>query len=146
MKKVPVVTKVISFFKNGIDLSSQGRACCGGELMCTEKENNVSYVNGNNFKGWHCSVNKFFLYIRQATGEIYTNKDCKMNLDGKVGVLGYLNNSKVLLNDLKRKLETNMLPDIICKKYSCWCGLCAPKASTPELYNNMMKSYDNSSY
>jgi MoaA/NifB/PqqE/SkfB family radical SAM enzyme len=143
MKKVPVVTKVISFFKNGIDLLSQGRACCGGESMCTEKENNVSYVNGNNFKGWHCSVNKFFLYIRQTTGEIYTNKDCKMNLDGKVGVLGYLNNSKILLDDLKNKLETDTLPDIICKKYSCWCGLCAPKASTAELYNTVMERYSN---
>jgi hypothetical protein len=63
-KKIPVTTKVISFFKNGIDLSSQGRSCCGGELMCNEKENNISYVNGNNFKGWQCSVNEFFFQIR----------------------------------------------------------------------------------
>ena len=143
MKKIPVSTKIISFFKNGINLSEQGRACCGGELMCTEKENNISYVNGNNFKGWQCSVDKFFLYIKQTTGEIYTNKDCKMNFDNKVGVIGYLKNSDNLLNDLKHQIETNTLPTITCKKSSCWCGLCAPKASTPELYNNVMVRYSN---
>jgi pyruvate-formate lyase-activating enzyme len=141
IKKVPAVTKVISFFKNGINLSAQGRACCGGNTLCSNKESEIKYVKGNNFKGWHCSVNKFFLYIRQTTGEIYTNKDCKMNLDGKVGVIGYLQNSKNIIDDLKSKLETNTLPTIICKKNSCWCGLCAPKADTKEDYDRIMKKY-----
>jgi pyruvate-formate lyase-activating enzyme len=143
IKKIPTVTKVISFFKNGINLSSEGRACCSGQTLCTNGTTSTNYVQGNNFKNWHCSVNKFFLYIRQTTGEIYTNKDCKMNLDSKVGVLGYLKNSEDLLNDLKIKIETNTLPDIICKKHSCWCGMCAPKASTKELYNKIMEKYSN---
>lgn len=140
VKKIPLTTKVISFFKNGIDLSSQGRACCSGETLCADNQE-LKYVKGNNFKGWHCSVNRQFLYIRQVTGEVYTNKDCRMNLDGKVGVLGYLQNARELLDDLKHKIETDTLPDVICKKSSCWCGLCAPKASTKELYDSMMEKY-----
>jgi hypothetical protein len=64
-----------------------------------------------------------------------------MNLDSKVGVLGYLKNSEALLKDLKHKLETNTLPDIICDKSSCWCGLCAPKAAQPEVYKKIMQKY-----
>jgi pyruvate-formate lyase-activating enzyme len=141
VKKVPAVTKVISFFKNGIDLSAQGRSCCGGNTLCSDVEPKIKYVTGNNFKGWNCSVNQFFLYIRQTTGEVYTNKDCRMNLDSKVDVLGYLKNSNSILSDLKHKIETDTLPTIVCKKSSCWCGLCAPKAATKELYTNVMQSY-----
>lgn len=143
MKKIPVTTKIISFFKNGINLSAEGRACCGGNTLCTDKGESLTYVKGNNFKGWSCSVNQFFLYIRQTTGEIFTNKDCRMNLDGKVGVLGYLKDGDKVLEDLKQKLETKTLPVIVCKKNSCWCGLCTPKASSRELYDNIMKNYSN---
>lgn len=141
--KVPAVTKIISFFKNGIDLSSKGRACCSGEKLCVDKTTEVKYVKGNNFKGWHCSVNRFFLYIRQNTGEIYTNKDCRMNLEGKVGVLGYLRDSQPILNNLKTMIETDTLPTIICKKPSCWCGLCSPKADTKENFEQIMQKYLN---
>jgi pyruvate-formate lyase-activating enzyme len=141
MPKVPVTTKVISFFKNGIDLSSQGRACCGGETLCVNENNQTKYVRGNNFKGWYCSVNKFFLYVRQSTGEVYTNKDCKMNLDSKVGVLGYLNNSNQIISDLKQMIETDSLPTVVCKKSSCWCGLCAPKARDQETFLKIMNRY-----
>jgi MoaA/NifB/PqqE/SkfB family radical SAM enzyme len=139
--KVPVTTKIISFFKNGINLSAQGRACCSGNALCTNSTEKIKYVKGNNFKGWHCSVNRFFLYIRQSTGEIYTNKDCRMNLEGKVGVIGYLQDAKRIVTDLKHKIETDTLPTIICKKSSCWCGLCSPKADTKENFNNIMKKY-----
>lgn len=143
MKKIPVTTKVISIFKNGIDLSSQGRSCCGGEVLCTDVDKQTTYIKGNNFKGWHCSVNRFFLYVRQSTGEIYTNRDCKMNFNGDVGAIGYLKNGEAILRNLKEKLDTNTLPDIICKKSSCWCGLCAPKASDKDTYNNIMEKYLN---
>ncbi len=142
-KQIPVTTKIISFFKNGIDLSAQGRACCGGEILCTDVDSSTQYIKGNNFKGWHCSVNRFFLYIRQSTGEIYTNKDCRMNLDSEVGVLGYLDQSRQLLDDLRYKIEHNLLPAIICKKSSCWCGLCAPKAKDATTFNRIMERYVN---
>ena len=141
IQKTPITTKIISFFKNGIDLSAQGRACCGGATLCTDDENEVKYVQGNNFKGWYCSVNRFFLYIRQTTGEVFTNKDCRMNLDGNVGVLGYLQNYDLILSNLKTMIEADTLPDIICKKTSCWCGLCAPKANTKENYESLISKY-----
>jgi pyruvate-formate lyase-activating enzyme len=142
-KHIPVTTKVISIFKNGINLSATGRACCGGETMCNDTGEQTTYIKGNNFKGWHCSVNRNFLYVRQATGEIYTNKDCRMNLENKVGVLGYLQDSQKVLDNLKHMIETNTLPDIICKKNTCWCGLCAPKAVDKEMYDQIMEKYLN---
>ncbi len=141
--KVPTTTKIISIFKNGIDLSAAGRSCCGGDKLCVDGVEHTQFVKGNRFKGWHCSVNKFFLYIRQTTGEIFTNKDCRMNLDGEVGPIGYLNRSEELLKDLEQRINTDTLPDIICKKSSCWCGLCAPKAATKDTYIEIMKRYSN---
>jgi sulfatase maturation enzyme AslB (radical SAM superfamily) len=133
--------KIIKIFKNGIDLSSQGRACCGGH--CLEKNTGVktNFVEGNNFKGWSCSVNEFFLYVRQITGEVFTNKDCRMNLESKVGPIGNLSNTTEILNNLKSMLIDNTLPTIICKKSSCWCGLCAPKAIDQITYNQLMLRY-----
>lgn len=112
------------------DLSSVGRACCGGNKMQTNDEE-VTYVLDNNFYGWHCSVNQYFLYIRQTTGEIFTNKDCRMNYEGGVGPIGNLNDTEALL-------AQPVVTDIVCQKTRCWCGLCAPKASTLELYQEIM--------
>jgi MoaA/NifB/PqqE/SkfB family radical SAM enzyme len=137
MPKVPVTTKVISFFKNGINLSAQGRACCGGNTLCINGIDQVNYVKENNFKGWRCSVNQFFLYIRQSTGEVYTNKDCKMNFDGQVGPIGNLSDTEKLLEETRK----NLGKDIICKKTTCWCGLCAPKAGDKSTYDTIMKQY-----
>ena len=141
IKKTPITTKIISFFKNGIDLSSKGRACCGGEILCTDKTDQIKYIQGNNFKGWHCSVNRFFLYVRQSTGEVYTNRDCRMNLNSEMGVLGNLRDPDKILSDLKTKLSLGTLPDIVCAKTSCWCGLCAPKAQDADTYKKIMQNY-----
>jgi len=116
----------------GVDLSAQSRECCGGNEMCTNVTSSTQRVE-NKFKGWHCSVDKNFLYIRQTTGEVFTNKDCRMNLDGQVGPLGNLSNTTAILNKLKSNTNT-----IICKKSSCWCGLCAPKAKHKEDYDRIM--------
>lgn len=138
-----VVEKVITIFKNGVDLSSQGRACCGGHCMIQDRETETDYVKGNKFTGWHCSVNEFFLYIRQTTGEIFTNKDCKMTLEGSVGPIGNLANTDDLLFRLARSIENNTMPTVICKKSSCWCGLCSPKAKNKIDYDLIMKKYHN---
>lgn len=141
-KPKPTITeKVIKIFKNGIDLSAQGRACCGGHCLVQDKKNKSNYITGNNFKGWNCSVNEFFLYIRQNTGEIFTNKDCRMNFDNKVGPIGNLKNYDNILRELERDIKNDRLQTIICKKSSCWCGLCAPKAKDRLEYDSMMKHY-----
>lgn len=120
----------------GIDLSAQSRECCGGHTMCTNVTSSTQRVE-NKFKGWHCSVDKNFLYIRQTTGEVFTNKDCRMNWDGKVGPIGNLKNKQEILNRLKQGTDT-----IICKKSSCWCGLCAPKAKNKDDYDRIIKTYE----
>ena len=80
------------------------------------------------------------MYIKQVNGEIYVNKDCKMNFDGTVGPIGNLSKSENIISELKHQL-TNGQPVIQCKKYKCLCGLCAPKAKNLDIYNSIMKKY-----
>lgn len=124
------------------NLTDIGRACCGGRQTCTNQnyQQRHFYVE-NKFPDWYCSVNHFFLYVKQLNGEIYVNKDCKMNFDGTVGPIGNLKNTKELLAKLKEQLDTNSVPVIQCKKYNCLCGLCAPKAKHLETYNSIMEKY-----
>jgi len=130
--------------KNRIDLSSKVRECCGKiPFFVDEKYNNTESVVKNNFKGWNCSVNRFFLYIRQTTGQVYTNKDCKHNLDSKVAPLGKLENSLEILNNLRVKIKSNSLPTIVCKKTSCWCGMCAPKSADKDAFTRIIRKYRN---
>jgi pyruvate-formate lyase-activating enzyme len=123
-------------------LSNVGRACCGGRLMCVngELDQRIFYIPNNNFQGWACSVNWFFLFIRQDTGEIFSNKDCKMNFEGTVGPLGLLSDSKKLLADTQQRLELGV-PHMTCAKTRCYCGLCAPKAETPDQLLATMKKH-----
>jgi hypothetical protein len=64
-----------------------------------------------------------------------------MTFDGTVGPYGSLDDADKILEDLKTNFENNTLPVINCKKAKCWCGLCAPKASSKDLYDDMMKRY-----
>jgi organic radical activating enzyme len=118
------------------DLSDSGRACCGGRQLCQNSnyKAKTSWVE-NKFPDWYCSVDEFFLYVKQV------NKDCKMNFDGQVGPIGNLSNSNELLGSLKTHFYNNTKPIIQCKKYNCWCGLCAPKAKNLDTYKQIMKKY-----
>ena len=128
--------------KNESDLTDIGRACCGGRQLCTDENyKQRHYYLENKFPDWYCSVNHFFLYVRQVTKEVFVNKDCKMNFDGSVGAIGNLDNTKQILSTLQHQLDTNSLPIIQCKKYNCFCGLCAPKAKDLESYKKIMKKY-----
>lgn len=130
-----IVQKAAAVITGQVNLSAQSRECCGGLEMCTNETACTKRVE-NKFKGWHCSVDKNFLYIRQTTGEVFTNKDCRMNFDGKVGPIGNLNNTRAILDRVSQGTNT-----IICKKSSCWCGLCAPKAQHKEDYDKIMLKY-----
>jgi pyruvate-formate lyase-activating enzyme len=121
------------------DLSDIGRACCGGRQLCENQQNKdpQKFVS-NKFPGWYCSVNHFFLYIKQVNGEVYVNRDCKMNFDGTVGPIGNLNNTQPILaqaRDPNRSI-------IRCAKKRCLCGLCAPKAESLDTYKNIMRKYE----
>jgi len=124
------------------DLSHSGRACCGGRQLCQDKnyKKRDFYVE-NKFTDWYCSVNEFFLFIKQVNGEIFTNRDCKMNFNGEVAPIGYLNNTDDLLLFTKDSLDNNTMPTIQCKKPRCLCGLCAPKAKDLNDFTAIMKKY-----
>jgi len=123
--------------------SAVGRACCGGRKICTNEnyKKNIFFIPDNNFTGWSCSVNWFFLYIKQYTKEIFVNKDCKMNFNNEVGPIGYLDNYQDLINQTKINLDQQTMPVITCKKDKCLCGLCAPKALTYDKFNDIMKKH-----
>jgi pyruvate-formate lyase-activating enzyme len=128
--------------KNETSLADVGRACCGGRQMCTnENYKQRHFYLENKFPDWYCSVNHFFLYVKQVNGEVYVNKDCKMNFDGEVGPIGNLNATQQILSILKNHLNAGSLPIIQCKKHNCFCGLCAPKAKDLASYKKIMKKY-----
>jgi pyruvate-formate lyase-activating enzyme len=128
--------------KKDSHLTEVGRACCGGRQTCTDQNyKQRHYYVGNKFPDWYCSVNHFFLYVRQVNGDIFVNRDCKMKFDGTVGPIGTLANTKEILSTLQNQLATNSLPIIQCKKHNCFCGLCAPKAKNLETYNSIMEKY-----
>lgn len=125
-----------------VNLTEKGRACCGGRQLCINKNyKDRHFFVSNRFKDWYCSVNEYFLFVRQVNGKIYTNKDCQMNFDGQVAPIGNLSNYQELLNYTKNHLEQGTLPVIQCKKDLCLCGLCAPKAETLDDYKTIMLKY-----
>jgi len=128
-RKVSIKDKLAYAVLKGINLSAEGRECCGGNALCASgcETKRVD----NRFKNWHCSVADHFLYIRQTTGEVFTNKDCRMNYSGSVGPIGNLSDPDAIINQAHNK-------GITCKKASCWCGICAPKAKTKEKFDAMM--------
>ena len=146
-KKVPSETIQISNTisiekKDNTNLSDVGRACCGNRQLCvSQKYKEREYFIPNQLKGYSCSVNWFFLFIKQYTGDIYNNKDCRMKFDGTVGPIGNLKNSDILLTQLKTWMDTNQMPIIKCAKSSCNCGLCAPKAKTEEIFREIIPKY-----
>jgi hypothetical protein len=121
------------------DLTDTGRACCGEKQLCENQQHRTpqKFVS-NKFPGWHCSVNHFFLYIKQVNGEVFVNKDCKMNFEGTVGPIGNLNNIEPILAQAR---DSNR-PIIRCAKSRCLCGLCAPKAESLDTYKSIMRKYE----
>jgi hypothetical protein len=130
-----------TFTKKESTLSSQGRACCGGRSLCINKNlrESVRWIPGNNFQGWHCSVNHFFVYLKQHDGRIFTNKDCLVGYNNKREPIGHLSNWKKLVEETKQRLTADQMPYLVCPITRCQCGLCAPKAETREELDDIMK-------
>jgi len=122
---------------NKADLADTGRTCCGGRELCENQNRHApqKFVT-NKFPGWYCSVNHFFVYIKQVNGEVYVNKDCKMNYDGTVGPIGNLDNTRPILEQAQNP------PIIQCARERCLCGLCAPKAADIDTYKSIMRKYE----
>lgn len=118
------------------DLASTGRSCCGGRSLCADANyNNLQKFVTNHFKDWYCSVDNFFLYVKQVNGEVYVNKDCKMNYQGTKGPIGNLTDTEKILEQISKT------PIIQCANQRCFCGLCAPKAKDLDTFNSIMLKY-----
>jgi hypothetical protein len=119
---------------------SEGRPCCGGRKLSLngDLKSCVSYVPKQGFRDWYCSVNWFFLFVRQLDGEVFTNKDCKTSTTGRVEPLGNLNNYQSILKQLEIQLDSTEPPIIKCVKDICMCGFCAPKAQNLEEYKKLL--------
>jgi pyruvate-formate lyase-activating enzyme len=142
-KQKDVMRHKQSSLSKSTTLSKVGRACCGGRLMCVNQElkDPIFYIPDNNFHGWKCSVNWYFLYIKQHTGEVYVNKDCRMNFDGTVSPIGSLDQHKNILEWTRKQLADKTMPIITCAKNLCTCGLCAPKAQDTQTFLSSMTKH-----
>ena len=142
-KTYGVANNIDSVLNESKDLSQVGRACCGGRQTCQDQnyKDRQYYVLDNTFPDWYCSVNQFFLFVKQLTGEVYVNKDCKMTFDGTVGPIGTLADPDKIIDELKAQLTGDQPPIIQCKKARCLCGLCAPKAKNLDTYKKIIKKY-----
>lgn len=141
-KTYGVADDIDSTIHESEDLSQVGRACCGGRQSCIDQnyKQRQYYVLDNRFTDWYCSVNQFFLFVKQLTGEVYVNKDCKMTFEGTIGPIGNLSDTGAIIDKLKEQL-INGQPVIQCKRDNCLCGMCAPKAKNLDTYHSIMKKY-----
>jgi len=121
-----------------------GRPCCGSRDMLLHtgtKKRKSNFVDFRQFKGWHCSVNWFFLHLEQQTDSVFHHQTCQARFDGKRGRIGKLSEGKKLIKDLRQKMNTNTMPTVICPKMTCGCGLCAPKSMHQEKYLEVLGNH-----
>jgi len=130
----------IEFVKAGTSIS-QGRQCCGGRLLSTNGnlKSRDTFVPKQDFRGWSCSVNWFFLFVRQLDQAVYTNKDCMTSTTGRIEPLGHVGSN--IIEILRKQFEDKSLPVIKCVKPICRCGYCAPKAADSEDFKNLMSRH-----
>jgi len=116
-------TKLIDDIKSGNQLP---RSCCGNrDLMgkCNGCWTDITAVE-TNFKGWFCTVNKYFMHIEQHTGNVYHHQTCKAKFGAERGPIGNLRNTGGILNYAYENKDNT----IVCPNQRCGCGMCAPKA------------------
>ena len=118
-----------------------GRPCCGSRTMCLSnqgEERKSKFVDLREFKGWHCSVNWFFMHIEQQTDSVFHHQTCQAQFGGTRGPIGKLSESDKILENLERNLLEQTMPTIICPKHTCGCGLCAPKSKFESNYKTVL--------
>lgn len=124
--------------------SNIGRPCCGSRTMCLSKEGDgkkSKFVDYREFKGWHCSVNWFFMHIEQQTDSVFHHQTCQAKFDQTSGPIGKLSEGRKILDELRENLKTKRMPTVICPKHTCGCGLCAPKSIDKSKYIEVMKRH-----
>ena len=138
-RQVPLHKKIISI----VNLDSQGRSCCGGTELSVNGNTacGQTYIPGNNFQGWSCSVNYFFVYVKQVTKEVFLNKDCQMDFNKKIAPIGTVDRGDNIIQNLRQNFANDTMPVVTCNKSKCWCGICAPKAHDKQTFDSMMEKY-----
>lgn len=126
-------------------LLNQGRGCCGGRKLCMnrnikEQKDIVPNIDGG-FKGWHCSAHLFFLFANGVTGEFFTNKDCRVTLDGKIGAIANIDTMDSYITNFKKLLKNDVIPLLKCVQSKCRCGTCAPKSVHKETLQEILKIF-----
>lgn len=123
-----------------------GRPCCGSREMCLSakgQERKGTFVDFRNFKGWHCSVNWFFLHLEQQTDSVYHHQTCQARFDQTRGPIGKISEGNTIIANLKDQLANRTMPTIICPKSTCGCGLCAPKSAYKTNYETVLSNHVN---
>ena len=121
-----------------------GRPCCGSRTMCLSQDGvdrKSKFVDFREFKGWHCSVNWFFMHIEQQTDSVFHHQTCQAQFGQTRGPIGKLSEGDKILKELEAHLKAGTMPTIICPKHTCGCGLCAPKSSDKEKYKAVMERH-----
>jgi len=113
-----------------------GRPCCGGrpmEIKTDDGWERSDLLPTNNFQGWSCMVNWYFLYIHQEIDQVWHHQTCQVNLDGEVGPICKASELDQWCDKLDNIIETTgTMPYIRCPKTHCGCGMCTPKAKSDE--------------
>lgn len=121
-----------------------GRPCCGSRTMCLSsggEDRKTKFMESREFKGWHCSVNWFFMHIEQQTDSVFHHQTCQAKFEQKRGPIGKLSDGDAILAELEAHLKGGTMPTIICPKHTCGCGLCAPKSIDKDKYNEVMSRH-----
>jgi len=121
-----------------------GRPCCGNrdmELLMDDEWTTGTFVKENNYQGWNCMVNWYFLYINQEIGKVWHHQTCQVNMNGEVGPICDLEGFEKYCDRLEKKFNTGSIPFIRCPKTHCGCGLCAPKAKHEGLAREIFKKH-----
>ena len=123
-----------------------GRMCCGGRTLCTRDKqsgdwSDIKFANSTEFKDWKCMVNWFFLHIEQGRDLVLHHQTCQARFDGTTGPIGKLSESDKILEELDAKMAGGKMPVITCPNKICGCGMCVPKAQTPDLMQPLWDKY-----
>jgi MoaA/NifB/PqqE/SkfB family radical SAM enzyme len=136
---------------------NMGRMCCGGRCMTVEEGSetrDTMFIDQSNFKGWQCMINWFFLHIEEDKDAIYHHQTCQARTTDipelitnvvhssrdfrpEVGPITSITNCDQYLD----WLEENGPVSITCPKKFCGCGICVPKSSDPQKFEEIKQKY-----
>lgn len=154
--------------KNDGHIQKMGRMCCGGRCMTikdseTGNVTDAAFIQQNNFKGWQCMINYFFLHIEEDKDAIYHHQTCMAKLDGtpevkldpskfgnfyndfteQTGPICSISESDKYLEWLEEKIYNGEDLIITCPNTHCGCGICIAKAKNTDDFKNIASNYIN---